>query len=123
MMLRGCLACLGTTVQAGMSLIDAHLHYNAADEDAHTPHLVLESLERNGVLRAAVTSSPPERVLELQRLAPARIVPLLGVYRSPEDKEDWHGDASNGRVGRNLIRPQRKRVACRYAALPVHVMM
>lgn len=86
------LVCLGMAVQAGTPLFDAHLHDNAVD--GLPPHAVLETLERNGVSRAAVTSTPPERVLDLHRLAPARIVPFLGVYRSPADKETWHGDES-----------------------------
>lgn len=71
-------------------LFDTHLHDNAVD--AQAPGTILEILARNGIERAVVTSIPPERVLALYRLAPGRIVPLLGVYRSPAEKAHWHAD-------------------------------
>jgi hypothetical protein len=77
-----------------LPLFDAHLHYSAPDSDRLDPTSVIGILDRNGISRAVVTGTPAQYALELYRHAPARIVPLLGLYRSPADKESWHRDAT-----------------------------
>lgn len=84
-------------------LFDAHLHYDAEHVSALPPEAVLARLDGSGVHHALVTGMPPRTVLELHRAAPQRIIPLLGVYRRPGDKRDWHADAGlPGRVERAL---------------------
>lgn len=75
-------------------LFDAHMHYTAAHAEALPPGSVLERLAAHEVRGALVTGMPPRSVLDLYRAAPGRIVPLLGVYRQPEDKRDWHRDGT-----------------------------
>jgi hypothetical protein len=77
-----------------LSLFDAHLHYSAEDAAQYTAADILSILDRNDIVRAVVTSTPPQQVLSLYRRAPVRIVPFLGVYRQPGDKQDWHRDAT-----------------------------
>ena len=77
-----------------LPLFDAHLHYSAEDAAQYSAADILSILDRNGVTRAVVTSTPPQQALSLYRQAPARIVPFLGVYRKPDDKQDWHRDAT-----------------------------
>lgn len=73
-------------------LFDAHLHYNAGMAVRFAPAQVIATLEAAGVTRAAVTGQPAEQALELYDAAPGLIVPLLGVYRAPDDKQRWTED-------------------------------
>ena len=75
-------------------LFDAHLHYDAEDAAHLSPQQIIHKLEQSGVGQAAVTSTPPHLTMRLYRHAPARIVPLLGAYRTPADKLRWPQDTS-----------------------------
>ena len=90
----GCfLATLFVGTLAAEPLFDAHLHYNAQDAEDFNPQQIMSILDRNSIQYAQVTGIPARLALELQQQAPARILPLLGVYRSPQDKETWVQDA------------------------------
>ena len=89
----GSVSAAAQTDEHPFPLIDAHLHYSSGDAETLGAQAVIETLSRAGVTRAAVTSSPPELALDLHHQAPERILPLLGVYRTPRDKENWHQDA------------------------------
>jgi hypothetical protein len=92
---------LAATVQATPPLFDAHLHYNAEDAAHFAPETIVAQLRANRILAAAVTSRPPEQVLQLHAQAPGLILPVLGVYRTPADKATWMDDvALTERVGR-----------------------
>ena len=71
---------------------DAHIHYNDDQVETFSPKQIIETLNNNQVSKAAVTSRPPELAMNLYRQAPARIIPVLGVYTRPEDKNRWHHD-------------------------------
>lgn len=73
-------------------LFDAHLHYNAGDAARYSPDDIVELLQSKEVKYAVVTSRPPDLVSRLYRRAPTLILPLLGVYRTPEEKETWMQD-------------------------------
>ena len=73
-------------------LFDAHLHYTAAQAAYYGPEQIIRKLDQNEITRAAVTGSPPHLAARLYRMAPDRIVPILGVYRDPEDKTRWAQD-------------------------------
>ena len=75
-------------------LFDTHLHYSEADAERYSPADIIKILDRNDIAHAAVTGSPPSQVTDLHRYAPERIVPLLGVYKQPGDKNRWITDAS-----------------------------
>ena len=80
-------------------LFDVHLHYNEAHAVRYPPQQIIQILDRNDVARAAVTSTPAHVAGRLYELAPDRIVPLLGVYQSPEDKTRWvHDPDLPGRI-------------------------
>lgn len=90
----GCLlATLYATTPVAEPLFDTHLHYNARDAEDFSPLQIISVLDRNSIQYALVTGIPARLALVLQQQAPARILPLLGVYRSPEDKETWVRDA------------------------------
>lgn len=73
-------------------LIDAHAHYTAADAAVLPPAAVVARLDAAGVHRLAVAGTPPELAQRLYRHAPARVLPLLGVYRNADDKTRWMHD-------------------------------
>ena len=80
------------SAQAAQPLFDAHLHYDAEDAAHYTPDAIVARLQANRVVAAAVTSKPPELVLQLHAQAPRLILPMLGVYRTSADKETWVDD-------------------------------
>jgi len=88
-----CLATLFASTLTAEPLFDTHLHYNARDAEHFSPQQIIAMLDRNSIENALVTGTPAQHAIQLQQQAPARILPLLGVYRSPEDKETWARDA------------------------------
>lgn len=82
-----------TSARAELALFDAHLHFTAADEARYAPEDIVSLLRANNVRAAVITGRPPDLVLPLHRLAPQLIVPLLGVYRTPAEKQTWGSDA------------------------------
>jgi hypothetical protein len=73
-------------------LFDGHIHYSEDVWDALPPEKALAWLERAGIERALVSSTPNEGTERLYALAPDRIVPLLRPYRSTADRATWHQD-------------------------------
>jgi hypothetical protein len=93
---------LPTSLCAG-PLFDGHLHYNATDAAHYSPQQIIEKLARNGIRHAVVSGTPASHTESLYRQAPGRIVPLLGVYRSLDDKIAWPNDATlPGRIEAEL---------------------
>src|SRR5574341_341917 len=79
---------------AAPPLFDAHIHYSRDAWELHPVPEVLALLERAGVRRALVSSTPDEGTVKLFEAAPGRIVPELRPYRTREDMARWHGDPS-----------------------------
>jgi hypothetical protein len=75
-----------------LPIVDAHIHYSQPDWAVFTPEQVLAILDRVGVRRALVSSTPDDGTLKLYDKAPQRIVPFLRPYRSSEDMLTWHSD-------------------------------
>jgi Amidohydrolase len=75
-----------------LPIFDAHIHYSQPDWAVLTPDQVLAILDRAGVRRALVSSTPDDGTLKLYDKAPQRIVPFLRPYRSREDLLTWHSD-------------------------------
>lgn len=73
-------------------IFDTHLHYNAGHAEEFNPQQFMEILDRNSIHKALVTSIPTQHAMQLHRQAPGRILPLLGVYQNPRDKETWTQD-------------------------------
>ena len=93
-LVRLCLMALLPASPSAGPLFDAHLHYNATDATHYSPQQIIARLERNGIERAVVSGTPASHTASLYRQAPGRIVPLLGVYRSHDDKIAWPDDAT-----------------------------
>ncbi len=91
---------LTPVARADVSIFDSHLHYSAMDAEHISPANFIQILDRNHITRAIVTGTPSTHTASLYLAAPDRIVPFLGVYQTPMDKERWH---------RNTALPQRLR--------------
>ncbi len=73
-------------------IFDTHLHYSRDAWDAQPVATVLALLDRGGIGRALVSSTPDEGTVRLYEAAPDRIVPVLRPYRTGEDLGRWHAD-------------------------------
>jgi hypothetical protein len=84
----------GAPAAPPMPLFDAHIHYSADAWDAYPVAEALAILDRAGIRRALVSSTPDDGTLRLHDAAPGRIVPELRPYRTPADMGTWHRDGS-----------------------------
>jgi len=77
---------------ADLPIFDAHIHYSAPDWTVHSSDEVVKILDRAGVKRALVSSTPDEGTLKLYARDPGRIVPELRPYRTRADMATWARD-------------------------------
>lgn len=87
-----CLAVIYSHQSVAQPLIDAHLHYNASHATQFSPKQIIAILDRNTIQYALVTSTPAQHATNLYQHAPERILPLLSVYRSAGEKQNWTQD-------------------------------
>jgi hypothetical protein len=73
-------------------ITDAHIHYSQDAWDPYPPDTALAILDRAGIRRAFVSSTPDDGTLRLYERAPDRIVPVLRPYRGRGDLGSWHRD-------------------------------
>ncbi|MFQ5692034.1 MAG: amidohydrolase family protein [Nitrospinota bacterium] len=81
---------ISAAIAQPLPIFDAHIHYSRPAWEAFSPDAILKILDRGGVRRAFVSSTPDDGTLRLYRRAPGRIVPVLRPYRTPEDMNAWH---------------------------------
>lgn len=79
----------GLGLAQDLPLFDAHIHYSHPAWGPYSPEAALAILDRAGVRRALVSSTPDDGTLRLYERAPGRIVPFLRPYRSREDMGGW----------------------------------
>jgi hypothetical protein len=77
---------------ADLPIVDTHLHYSSNSWGGYPPEAILALLDRAGIARAFVSSTPDEGTVRLYERAPARIVPVLRPYRQPGELETWSRD-------------------------------
>ena len=75
-------------------IFDVHVHYSQPAWDAYPPDAALGILDRGGVSRALVSSTPDDGTLRLHTRAPGRIVPEVRPYRTRDDMGSWTKDAA-----------------------------
>lgn len=75
-----------------LPIFETHLHYSQNSRDSYTPEAILAILDKAGVTRALVSSTPDDGTLKLYEKAPARIVPILRPYRTRGDMATWFQD-------------------------------
>jgi hypothetical protein len=73
-------------------LFDGHIHYNHDAWAIYPPERAMAKLDEAGIGRALVSSTPDQGTLNLYKLAPERIIPVLRPYRSPADRGTWYRD-------------------------------
>jgi hypothetical protein len=77
-----------------LPIFDTHIHYSAADWIEYPPERILGILEKAGIKRALVSSTPDDGTLTLHARDPKRIVPILRPYRTRDDMGHWWQDAA-----------------------------
>jgi hypothetical protein len=77
-----------------LPIFDAHLHYNRDQWSVYSVDDILGLMNRAGVQKAFVSSTPDDGTLMLRDRAPERIVPNLRPYRTPADQFSWTHDPS-----------------------------
>ena len=75
-----------------LPIFETHLHYSQNSWDSYPPEAILAILDKAGVTRALVSSTPDDGTLKLYEKAPTRIVPILRPYRTREDMGSWYRD-------------------------------
>jgi len=68
---------------------DVHVHYKWDQAEITSPQQALDILDKAGVQKAVVIGRPADMALQLQRLAPERIIPIYGPYRTGNEKLTW----------------------------------
>jgi predicted TIM-barrel fold metal-dependent hydrolase len=68
---------------------DAHVHYKWDQAEMTSPQQALDILDKAGVQKAVVIGRPADLALQLQQLAPERIIPIYGPYRTGNEKLTW----------------------------------
>lgn len=80
--------------QAPMPIFDTHLHYSEAAWNAYPPAEVVAVMDRAGVARALVSSTPDDGTLKLYAADATRFVPELRPYRGDVGAGTWTADAA-----------------------------
>ena len=75
-------------------IFDAHLHYNRDQWGLYSVDDIIALMDRAGVRKALVSSTPDDGTLLLYNRAPDRIIPALRPYRTPSDQVTWTRDPS-----------------------------
>ena len=73
-------------------IFDTHIHYSSGDWVEYPPDRILGILEKAGVKRALVSSTPDDGTLTLYAKDPKRVVPILRPYRTRADMGHWWQD-------------------------------
>ncbi len=80
------------TREEDFPIFDTHIHYSAEAWSVYSVDEALAILDRAGVYRALVSSTPDDGTLLLYQRDPARIVPVLRPYRTRADMGSWARD-------------------------------
>ena len=75
-----------------LPIFDTHIHYSPDAWSVYPPEEALAILDRAGVRRALVSSTPDDGTILLYERAPDRIIPILRPYRTRADMMTWTRD-------------------------------
>ncbi len=70
-------------------IFDTHVHYKEPAWTVYPPEAIIEMMERAGVTRALVSSTPDEGTRMLYRQDPERIIPFLRPYHDGINSSNW----------------------------------
>jgi hypothetical protein len=82
----------GAASAEDLPITDAHIHYSEHSWRDFPVETALAILDRGGIRRAFVSSTPDEGTVRLYDRAPERIVPVLRPYRQAGELVSWYGD-------------------------------
>src|SRR5215467_2648741 len=85
-------AVAGTVWAADTPLADGHIHYSKPDWSVYTTDQVVDILDKAGIRRALVSSTPDDGTLKLYDRDPKRVIPMLRPYRTRDDMGTWWKD-------------------------------
>mgnify|MGYP001814235131 FL=1 len=83
----------GMASAEALPIFDVHSHYKTEDAAVISPEDVIRLMDENNISHMVIVGEPPERALKLSEQSSGRIIPLLGLYQSHEDKTSWMHDA------------------------------
>jgi predicted TIM-barrel fold metal-dependent hydrolase len=86
--------CLAGTVLAEdvPPFADIHLHYKWNQAEVTSTKEAIESLQRNNIVLAVVSSTPPELALSLHKAAGDWVIPLYQPYYDGSGRFHWYRD-------------------------------
>ena len=88
------LAAGSPTAAVDSPLTDGHIHYSRPDWTVYTPDQIVAILDKAGIRRALVSSTPDDGTLKLYDRDPKRVIPMLRPYRTRDDMGSWWRDPS-----------------------------
>jgi hypothetical protein len=71
-------------------LFDAHVHYSEDIWQTIPTDDAIKRLEKQGIRRAIVSSTPANGAIKLFKQNPELVIPFLRPYRTPDDRSDWY---------------------------------
>ncbi|MDJ0881127.1 MAG: amidohydrolase family protein [Gammaproteobacteria bacterium] len=86
------LANCNVTLGASEPFADIHLHYNWDQKEIISAQDIVERLKTHNIVRATVSSTPPELALELSEAGGSWIYPYFSPYLTPLHKNRWFRD-------------------------------
>src|SRR5210317_1167885 len=103
------LLCMSFNLQAQPPVADMHLHYKWTQQDVTSPADAIALLDQQNIVMGVVIGTPAELALELQSLAPDRIVSIFSPYREGGDWHRWAYDGSTVTRARTALASGRYR--------------
>jgi len=88
------LSVAGPASAADAPLADGHIHYSKPDWSVYTLDQIVDILDKAGMRRALVSSTPDDGTLKLYDRDPKRFVPMLRPYRTRDDMGAWWRDSA-----------------------------
>ena len=73
-----------------MPIFDTHVHYKEPAWSVYPPNEVIKMMQRSGVTKALVSSTPDEGTRMLYRKDPDRIIPFLRPYHGSVNSGNWY---------------------------------
>lgn len=73
-----------------LPIFDTHVHYKEPAWSVYPPDVIIDMMEKSGVHKALVSSTPDEGTRMLYREDPDRIIPFLRPYHDDISSSNWH---------------------------------
>ena len=74
---------------ATLPIFDTHVHYKEPAWSVYPPSTIIEMMEKSGVRKALVSSTPDEGTRMLHQEDPERIIPFLRPYHDDANSGNW----------------------------------